>query len=312
MNPTTAPGGDDGAGKVTRSFAGLPLSRTLVMGVVNVTPDSFSDGGETFDAARAVGRGLRMLDEGADIIDVGGESTRPGAAGVTAAEETARVAPVIGELARAGALVSVDTRHSGVMRVALESGAKIINDITALTGDPASTGLVARTGASVVLLHMQGAPATMQRAPCYKDAAREVREYLAERVAACEAAGIPRQRIAVDPGIGFGKTVEHNLDIIADLHDYEAFQCALVVGVSRKSFIGRLSCGEQPKQRLPGSLAAALAAVHRGADIVRVHDVGETRQALSVWHAIAEVASARAAAGAEAERSVEQRSLRHC
>jgi dihydropteroate synthase len=263
------------------------------MGVVNVTPDSFSDGGETLDTRAAIARGLKMLDEGADIIDVGGESTRPGASPIQSADEIARVAPVILALSRAGAVVSVDTRHAAVMRAALENGAKIINDITALTGDPGAIGLVGGSNASVLLMHMQGEPSTMQLAPHYEDAAREVRDWLAGRVAACEAAGIQRDRVAVDPGIGFGKTTSHNLDIIAELDEYATLECALAIGVSRKSFIGRLSRGEQPKERLAGSLAAALAAVQRGADIVRVHDVAETRQALEVWHAIAEAGSPR-------------------
>ncbi|MGE5441611.1 MAG: dihydropteroate synthase [Bacteroidota bacterium] len=272
-------------------FAGLPLTRTLLMGVVNVTPDSFSDGGEVLDAPGAVARGSAMLDAGADILDVGGESTRPGAAPVTVAEEIARVVPVVRELAAAGAPVSIDTRRAAVMEAAIASGARIVNDVTALTGDPRSRSLIAETGVSVILMHMQGEPATMQLAPHYEDAAREVHGWLAEQVAACEAAGIGRQRIAVDPGIGFGKTADYNLEILAALDKYAALGCALVVGVSRKSFIGRLSRGEPPKQRLPGSLAAALAAVARGAHILRVHDVGETRQALSVWHAIAEAES---------------------
>jgi dihydropteroate synthase len=272
-------------------FAGLPLTRTLLMGVINVTPDSFSDGGEVLDAAAAVARGLAMLEDGADILDVGGESTRPGATPVTEAEEIARVVPVVGGLAAAGAPVSIDTRRPAVMEAAIASGARIVNDVTALTGDPRSCRLIAETGASVILMHMQGEPATMQLAPHYEGAAREVHAWLAERVAACEAAGIGRGRIAVDPGIGFGKTVDHNLDILAALDRYAGLGCALVVGVSRKSFIGRLSRGESPKQRLPGSLAAALAAVARGAHILRVHDVDETRQALAVWHAIADTES---------------------
>ena len=179
------------------------------------------------------------------------------------------------------------------MRAALENGARIINDVTALTGDPASIGLVADAGASVILMHMQGEPLTMQLAPHYEDAAREVRDWLAGRVTACEGAGIPRRRIAIDPGIGFGKTTFHNLEILAELDEYATLGCALAIGVSRKSFIGRLSRGEQPKERLAGSVAAALAAVQRGADLVRVHDVAETRQALSVWGAITDAGSTR-------------------
>ena len=277
----------------TLAFAGLPLSRTLVMGVINVTPDSFSDGGETLESRAAVARGLAMLEDGADMLDVGGESTRPGAAPVTVDEEIARVVPVVRGLAAAGALVSIDARRANVMEAAIGSGARIVNDVTALTGDPRSLSLVAEAGVSVILMHMQGEPATMQLAPHYEDAAGEVHDWLVGRVTDCEAAGIGRERIAVDPGIGFGKTVDHNLDILAALDEYESLGCALVVGVSRKSFIARLSRDESPKQRLPGSLAAALAAVARGAHILRVHDVGETRQALSIWRAITEAAAAR-------------------
>ncbi len=269
-------------------FAGLPLTRTLLMGVINVTPDSFSDGGEALEARAAVARGAAMLQDGADILDVGGESTRPGAAPVAVAEEIARVVPVVRELAAAGALVSIDTRRAAVMEAAIASGARIVNDVTALTGEARARSLIAKAGVSVILMHMQGEPATMQLAPSYEDAASEVYDWLAEQVAVCEGAGIGRQRIAVDPGIGFGKTADHNLEILAALDKYAALGCALVVGVSRKGFIGRLSRDEPPKQRLPGSLAAALAAVARGAHILRVHDVAETRQALSVWHAITE------------------------
>ncbi len=272
-------------------FAGLPLTRTLLMGVINVTPDSFSDGGEALEARVAVARGLAMLQDGADILDVGGESTRPGAAPVAVAEEIARVVPVVRELAAAGALVSIDTRRAAVMEAAIASGARIVNDVTALTGEARARSLIAKAGVSVILMHMQGEPATMQLAPSYEDAASEVYDWLVEQVAVCKGAGIGRQRIAVDPGIGFGKTADHNLEILAALDKYAALGCALVVGVSRKSFIGRLSRDEPPKRRLPGSLAAALAAVARGAHILRVHDVAETRQALSVWHAITEAGS---------------------
>jgi dihydropteroate synthase len=257
------------------------------MGVVNVTPDSFSDGGETPTAELAVARGFAMLEEGADILDVGGESTRPGADPVSVEVEVGRVLPVVGALARAGAVVSVDTRHALVMRAALDHGASIVNDVTALTGDVQCLPTVARAQASAILMHMQGEPQTMQRAPSYGDAAGEVFAWLSDRVAACREAGMPLERIAVDPGIGFGKTLEHNLHILSRLHVYRSLGCALVVGVSRKSFIGRLARGEPPRERMPGSLAAALAAVHGGAQILRVHDVAATRQALAVWEAIA-------------------------
>ena len=290
-----AEGGDVGAyasGLLERlanppvAFAGLALGRPLIMGIINVTPDSFSDGGEALDAGRALARGRALADAGADIVDVGGESTRPGAAPVAVDDELARVLPVVRGLSEAGFVVSVDTRHARVMEAALDAGAAIINDITALTGDPGSLGVAAARAAPVILMHMQGDPRTMQDEPRYEDAALDVYDYLAGRVAACEAAGVERTRIAVDPGIGFGKTVDHNVRILNRLSLYHGLGCALVLGVSRKSFIARLSRGEAPKQRLAGSLAAALAAVAQGAHILRVHDVAETRQALSVWSAI--------------------------
>ncbi len=273
-------------------FAGLALDRPLIMGVVNVTPDSFSDGGETFDAATAIARGQAMAEEGAAIIDVGGESTRPGAPPVSVGEELARVLPVVRQLAAgpAGAIVSIDTRRAAVMKAAVDSGAAIINDITALEGsreaDADSLAAAAETGASVILMHMQGDPLTMQENPQYEDAAREVHDYLASRVAAAEAAGIPRARIAVDPGIGFGKTLDHNLDILGRLSLYRDLGCAVVLGVSRKSFIARIGRGGPADRRLAGSIAAGLAGIAGGAHILRVHDVAETRQALDVWAAI--------------------------
>jgi dihydropteroate synthase len=269
-----------------RSFGGFALDRTLVMGVVNVTPDSFSDGGDHFDPGKAIEHGIRLRAESADILDVGGESTRPGAAPISAAEEIRRVAPVVAALAASGAIVSIDTRHAAVMRAAIVHGARIVNDVTALTADADSMSAVAESGASVILMHMQGEPRTMQAAPCYRDAPAEIAAYLAARVAACRAAGISPERIAVDPGIGFGKTVQHNLELIAQLGRLRALGVAVAIGVSRKAFIGTLSRGEPPKGRMAGSLAAALAAVTRGADIVRVHDVAATVQALAVWRAI--------------------------
>ena len=259
------------------------------MGIVNVTPDSFSDGGETPDAATAVERGLAMLAAGADIIDVGGESTRPGAAQVAPDEERVRVLPVVSALAAAGATVSIDTRHAEVMSAAIEAGAAIVNDVTALVGDARALEVVASMGAAVVLMHMQGDPRTMQDDPRYHDAPAEIAAWLERRVAVCEAAGIGRDRVAVDPGIGFGKTVEHNLQILARLDELRRLGCAILVGVSRKRFIGRIDADAPPGQRLGGSLAAALAAVARGTHMVRVHDVPETRQALAVWQAIARV-----------------------
>jgi dihydropteroate synthase len=269
-----------------RRFAGLALDRPLIMGIVNVTPDSFSDGGDFTRAEDAIAHGMRLVEEGADIVDVGGESTRPGSSEIAADEELARIRPVVAALAKAGAVVSVDTRRAAVMREALASGARIVNDVTALTFDHDSLPLVAGSGASVVLMHMHGEPATMQAAPRYDDALAEIAAYLAGRIAACRAAGMQTDRIAVDPGIGFGKTVEHNLQILAGLDRLHALGTALAVGLSRKGFIAKLSRGEPPKDRAAGSIAGALAAVARGVNIVRVHDVALTRQALAVWQAV--------------------------
>ena len=288
-------------------FAGLDLDTPRIMGVINVTPDSFSDGGDRFDAGRdpldagrapfdagrapfdagrAVADGLAMVEAGAAIVDVGGESTRPGAAPVGAREELRRVVPVVRGLAEAGALVSIDSRRAAVMAAALDAGARVINDVTALEHDPDSLALAAERGAPVVLMHTQGEPGTMQADPRYDDAALDIYDYLAGRVAAAEAAGIARADIAVDPGIGFGKTVTHNLEILDRMALYQGLGCAVVLGVSRKGFIGKLSRGEAPKARLPGSLAAGLAGIARGVQILRVHDVAETTQALALWRAI--------------------------
>jgi dihydropteroate synthase len=271
------------------SFAGLSLDRPRVMGIVNVTPDSFSDGGEAFGVEDAVARGLAMRDAGADILDVGGESTRPGAEPVSVDDELARVIPVVERLTDAGALVSIDTRRAAVMRAAIAAGAGIVNDVTALAGDDASMSAVAEAGegVSVVLMHMQGEPRTMQKNPTYVDAPVDIRDFLAARIEVCEAAGIARAQIAVDPGIGFGKTLAHNLDILARMDVFHALGCAVVLGASRKSFIGTLSGEKTAGRRAAGSVAAALAARARGVQIFRVHDVAETVQALAVWEAIA-------------------------
>src|SRR5262245_38505168 len=268
-------------------FAGLTLDRPRLMGVVNVTPDSFSDGGRYASRDAAIAHGHALLAAGADILDVGGESTRPGAAPVSIGEELDRVVPVIEVLAREGALVSIDSRRAAVMRAALAAGARIVNDVTALGGDSDSLAIVAGSEAAVVLMHMQGEPRTMQQDPTYRDATLDIYDFFAARLAACAAAGIGPARIALDPGIGFGKRDPHNLAILAELALYHGLGCALLLGVSRKSFIGRLSRGEDAGHRLAGSLAAALAGLERGAQIVRVHDVAETAQALVIWQAIA-------------------------
>ncbi|MFM8800274.1 MAG: dihydropteroate synthase [Tagaea sp.] len=270
---------------MARRFHSFVLDRPLVMGIVNATPDSFSDGGDNFGTEAAIAAGLRMLDEGADILDIGGESTRPGADPVSPAEERARILPAIDALVRAGAVVSVDTRHADTMKAALDAGATIVNDVTALAA-PGAVELVAGRRCGAVLMHMLGTPRTMQTDPRYDDAPREVAAFLARRLAACETAGIARADLCVDPGIGFGKSVAHNARLIARLDTLTALGVAVLVGASRKSFIGKLSKDEPPKERLPGSIAAALAAVARGADILRVHDVAATVQALKVWRAI--------------------------
>ena len=268
------------------AFCGLTFERPRIMGVVNVTPDSFSDGGDRFDPDQAYAAGLAMAEAGADLVDVGGESTRPGAEPVPIEEEMRRVVPVVRALAQAGVTVSIDSRRAMVMRASLEAGAKLINDVTALGGDPLSLGTAAESGAPVVLMHMQGEPQTMQENPQYEDVALEVHDWLAWRIAECEAAGIPRSRIAVDPGIGFGKTVAHNLQLLEQVALLHGLGCPIVLGASRKSFIGKLSRGEPAKERLPGSLAAVLAGLERGVQIVRVHDVPETVQAIGIWRAI--------------------------
>lgn len=270
------------------SFAGLSLDKPRLFGVINVTPDSFSDGGEALALSEALKRGRAMLDDGADILDVGGESTRPGAEPVSAEEERARVVPVVKGLSEMGALVSIDTRRAEVMAAAIDAGAGIVNDVTALTGDQDSLGLVADRGVAVVLMHMQGEPGSMQENPQYENAAEDVFGTLKARFEACEEAGILRHRIAVDPGIGFGKTVDHNLEILNRLDIYRGLGLPVLLGVSRKSFIAKLSCGEAPKDRVPGSLAAVLAAWAQGVRMFRVHDVAETHQALAVAQAIGE------------------------
>jgi dihydropteroate synthase len=258
--------------------------RTLVMGILNVTPDSFSDGGRHGDVAHAIAHGRQMAADGAAIIDVGGESTRPGAAPVPEAEELRRVIPVIGALARDGFVVSVDTRHPAAMRAAIAALAAMVNDVGALQA-PAALEVVAGSGAAVCLVHMQGEPGTMQEAPQYDDVVAEVRAFLAARVRACERAGIARERIAVDPGFGFGKALGHNLKLLRALPQLAAAGCPVLVGLSRKSSLGTIT-GRPVEDRLPASLAAALAAVARGAAIVRVHDVRETVDALKVWRAV--------------------------
>jgi dihydropteroate synthase len=262
----------------------LALARPLVMGVVNVTPDSFYDGGRHADAQAAIAHARRLAEEGADLLDVGGESSRPGAAPVGADEELARILPVLEGIAELGLPASVDTTKPEVMRAALAAGAAMINDITAL-GTPGALEAVAAADAGVCLMHMQGSPRTMQADPQYADVTAEVRDFLAARAAACERAGITRDRIVLDPGFGFGKTLDHNLTLLARLREIAALGFPVLVGWSRKSSLGRIT-GRAAEERLAASLAAALIAVQRGARIVRVHDVAATRDALAVLAAI--------------------------
>jgi dihydropteroate synthase len=267
-------------------WAGLPFDRPLIMGILNVTPDSFSDGGVFFGPGHAIDHGEAMFEAGADIVDVGGESTRPGAEPIAPEEELRRVLPVIEALSATDRLLSIDTRRAAVMRVALEAGARIVNDVTALGGDPESMRIAVESGAAVVLMHMAGEPRTMQDSPVYDDVALDVMDYLEARIAACAAAGIPRERILVDPGIGFGKRTEHNLALLSRIALFHATGCGILLGASRKGFVGRVSRGEEPRQRVSGSIAAALWAADRGVQVFRVHDVAETRQAFAMRQAI--------------------------
>lgn len=269
-------------------LAGLPLDRPRIMGILNVTPDSFSDGGLHDDAEAAAAAGAAMVAAGADLLDVGGESTRPGAAEVTVAEEISRVVPVIRAL-RAQAVpvpVSIDTRKAAVAAAALDAGADMVNDVSALGHDPAMAGLVAARGVPVCLMHAKGSPETMQRDPRYADVLAEVFDMLAASVTRAEAAGIPRAHILADPGIGFGKTAAHNIALLRGLSLFHDLGCALLVGVSRKSFIGAIAGERDAARRAPGSIALGLEALRQGAQVLRVHDVAETRQAVALWQAV--------------------------
>jgi dihydropteroate synthase len=257
------------------------------MGILNITPDSFSDGGRLASAETAIAAGRAMLEAGADILDIGGESTRPGAEPVAPDAERARILPVIRALAEAGAVISVDTRNASTMAAALAAGARIVNDVSALTHDRDAARVVAEHGAPVVLMHMRGTPATMQDLADYEDIGAEVAAELSCRIAAAEAAGIARAAIAVDPGIGFAKTGPQNIALLRNLDALAALGFPLVVGVSRKGFIGTLSNEPVAGRRLGGSIAGALFALTQGARILRVHDVAETVQAVRVWEALA-------------------------
>ena len=262
----------------------LPLRRPLIMGIVNVTPDSFSDGGQFLDPAQAIEHASRLVEEGADILDIGGESTRPGAQPVPVEEELARVLPVLRSVRDLPVPVSVDTLKPEVMRAALADGASMINDVNALRA-PGAIDAVRASNCAVCLMHMQGEPRTMQTAPHYDDVVAEVKTFLAQRIAVCEAAGIARERIVIDPGFGFGKSGQHNLALLRGLGALRELGAAVLAGLSRKSTLGTIT-GRGSEDRLAASLAAALLAVERGAAIVRVHDVAATRDALLVLRAV--------------------------
>ncbi|OJW44535.1 MAG: dihydropteroate synthase [Thiobacillus sp. 65-1059] len=264
----------------------LSLARPLVMGIVNVTPDSFSDGGRLNNAQAAIEHALKLREEGADILDVGGESTRPGAAAVPADEEIRRVRPVIEALAGCGCVVSVDTTKPEVMRAALDAGAAMVNDVMALRAPGALEAVVA-SDAAVCLMHMQGEPQSMQHAPRYADVVEDVKRFLQDRVQVCEAAGISRERLVIDPGFGFGKTLEHNLALLKQLRCLAETGVPVLAGMSRKSMLGALT-GRAVDGREFAGVAAHLAAVARGARLLRVHNVAAMRDALAVWNAVEE------------------------
>lgn len=268
-------------------FAGLAMDRPRLMGILNVTPDSFSDGGRFLGAGAAVAQ-ARAMAQGAEIIDIGGESTRPGAVEVPVDEEISRTAPVIRALREGGldAPISIDTRKAPVAKAALAAGASIVNDVSAFDFDPTLGPLVAQVGAPVVLMHAQGVPATMQDDPLYGDVLLDVYDALAVRLARAEALGIDRGRIMIDPGIGFGKTQGHNLTLLRGLSLFHGLGSPILLGTSRKRFIGSIGGADRPEGRAPGSIATALAGVAQGVQLVRVHDVGETRQALRLWQAL--------------------------
>ncbi|MEX0969734.1 MAG: dihydropteroate synthase [Paracoccaceae bacterium] len=270
------------------AICGLDHSRPIIMGILNVTPDSFSDGGAHFalDAALDAARG--MAENGADILDIGGESTRPGAAPVSEDDELSRTIPVISALRKQGFSlpISIDTRKAAIARAALDAGANLVNDVSALGFDTAMPDTVATARAPVCLMHALGDPRTMQQHPRYDDVLLDVYDFLQSRIALAEAAGIARQSVLADPGIGFGKTLEHNLTLLRGLALFHTLGCPLLLGTSRKRFIGTIGGAQNPAQRLPGSLATALAGLDQGVQWLRVHDVAETRQAVALWRAI--------------------------
>jgi dihydropteroate synthase len=276
----------------------LSLERPLIMGILNVTPDSFSDRTSQPSHEQAISEGIRLMDEGADIVDIGGESTRPGAEFVSEAEELARVIPVVQALAAMNRCpISIDTRRASVMRAAVAAGAVLINDVAALT-EPGALQAAADLGVSVVLMHMQGQPATMQTAPSYTDGVLDsVTRFLTERIFACQMAGIDKKKLLIDPGFGFGKTLEHNLELLAGLDKLLALDSPILVGLSRKSMIGTVTGRSNPADRVAGSIAAAVIAADKGAKIVRTHDVKATLDAIAVWAAVPKTAPKKSEAG---------------
>lgn len=287
MNQRKGPAGPFAFDPMSQLIAGkfhFELTRPLIMGVVNVTPDSFSDGGRLQDSRQAIEHALALAEQGADILDVGGESTRPGAAPVSVDEELRRVLPVIEALSVRGLAVSVDTRKPRVMQEAIKAGAAMVNDVMALR-EPGAMGVVAKSNVAVCLMHMQGDPQTMQATPRYENVVAEVREFLAGRIAACEAAGLARSRMVIDPGFGFGKTLAHNLALLKNLDKLADLGVPLLAGMSRKSMLGLLT-GRPVEQREYAGITAHLAAVARGASIVRVHDAAAMKDALTVWEAL--------------------------
>lgn len=271
-----------------RSIIRGPGSVPALIGILNVTPDSFSDGGDFLDVEAAVARAGKMLDEGADIVDVGGESTRPGSEPVSEEEELRRVVPAVRDIlaSRPGALISIDTYRAAAAEAALEAGASIVNDVTALRGDTKLAKVVAEAGCPVILMHMLGEPKTMQRDPRYEDVVREVRDFLAERAEYAVSEGVSAENIILDPGIGFGKTVEHNLSLLKHLDALVGLGFPVLVGASRKGFVGRITGVEEARDRVFGTVAVNVMAFERGASIFRVHDVRANREALALARAV--------------------------
>lgn len=264
----------------------IKSGQPVIMGVLNVTPDSFSEQGRYFDADKAVQAGMQMMEDGADIIDIGGESTRPGAEPVSIEEELRRVLPVVEELSKYDIPVSIDTYHAKTMERALSAGACMINDVTALSGDVHSVSVAAKHECLICLMHMQGTPQNMQKQPGYEDVVDDINTYLKQRVQICLDAGIDRKRLVIDPGIGFGKTLEHNLRLLNNLGEFCKQGLPVLLGISRKSFIEKI-CGPVPAdQRLPGTIAGNIWGLKQGVSLFRVHDVKEMKQAIDVWQAI--------------------------